>query len=191
MRERVRGTSIGVGKRGFWLLGLVGLLLVGCIPTTYEYPVDFYNEMHYQQFYRAQEPPRLSVVEGAVPREGAEVARSASELAGLTNPIATSPETLLEARGLYERNCVYCHGPEGQGNGIIAGYFQSYGAPVPKAYADPTVVAQSDGELFATITYGRRDETTLVGMPAFRKLLTERERWLLVQQIRVFQSPQP
>lgn len=171
-------------------IGLVAALAVGCIPSTYEYPVDFFNEMHYQQYYRAQEPPSLSPPEGAVPRVGAEPVLSSAALAQATNPLQRSPETLAAARRLYDRNCVYCHGAQGKGDGIIAGYFRSYNAPVPASFDSQAVVSQSDGQLFATITNGRRDEATLVGMPAFRNMTTEQERWLMVLQIRAFQQPQ-
>jgi mono/diheme cytochrome c family protein len=189
------GGRVKLARRAPVLLALLGLLLVlaGCIPSTYEYPVDYYHEMHYQEAYRRQEPPLYSVAEGAVPQTGAEPALSAAQLATVPNPI-TNPtqEDLAAAAQLYQRNCSVCHGPEGKGDGIIAAYFRDprYNAPAPKPYDDPTVLPKTDGELFAIVTHGLRNEETLVGMPAFRKLLSERERWLLVLQIRAFQGRQ-
>ncbi len=186
-RARRRPSRSGL-KRLVLAVAPLALLLSACIPTTFEYPVDYFNEMHYQQSYRRQEPPVLAPPAGAVPVTGAEVLPTGPALAQLQSPIQATPENLARASVLYQRNCVYCHGPQGKADGIIAGYFKSYNVRVPLPYDDPSVVAQSDGQLYGTITNGIRDEQTLVGMPAFRNLLTSEERWLLVQQIRAFQG---
>ena len=57
-----------IRKSGFkWTLLLVVLGTVALACSTGSYPVDVFTEMHYQQSYRSQEPPRLMPAEGAVP----------------------------------------------------------------------------------------------------------------------------
>jgi mono/diheme cytochrome c family protein len=171
------------------LLGLTGL--AACIPSTSEYPVDYFNEMHYQEAYRRQEPPVLSAPDGSVPITGGEPAYTPAELARLSNPVQPSADNLARAGVLYRRNCLMCHGQQGKADGIVAGYFGGLNAPVPKPYDDPSVQAMSDGQLYGILTNGIRNEQTLVGMPAWRGLLTPEERWLLVLQIRAFQGRRP
>ena len=181
----------GLGRALRCLLGGValGLLAVGCIPTTYEYPVDFFNEMHYQQSYRRQEPPSVSVPVGAIPITGGEPVLPTDAYASQKNPVPRTPQSLEAAAALYQRNCLPCHGAEGKGDGIVGAIMRGYpGAPAPVDYSDPAVVALTDGQLFGVLTNGKRNEQTLQGMPAFRSLLTPEQRWSLVNQIRVLQG---
>ncbi|MDH3640255.1 MAG: c-type cytochrome, partial [Gammaproteobacteria bacterium] len=39
------------------------------------------------------------------------------EAADRANPVAATPESIAQGRGVFESNCVACHGPNGNGNG--------------------------------------------------------------------------
>jgi mono/diheme cytochrome c family protein len=179
-------------RRAIWcLLGgaVLALLVVGCIPTTFEYPVDFYNEMHYQQSYRRQEPPVVPVPTGVVPINGGEPVLPTDAYTSYQNPIPRTPANMQAAAALYQRNCRPCHGVQGKGDGIVGLTMRGYpGAPVPADYSDPAVAALTDGQIYGVLTNGKRNEQTLQGMPSFRSMLTSDQRWSLVNQVRAFQG---
>ncbi len=175
---------MGVKVRGkvcvLALLVLLGVVAAGCANGTY--PLDIFYEMHYQQSYQPHEPPRLSPPEGAVPITG-------KELVGADNPYAG--QRVEEGKRLFMSNCVFCHGPTGNGEdpglqGPVLRIMRekySYGTPARPYAITPDLTSdfvknQPDIGLFAWITNG------VTVMPPFEKLLTVEERWLLVNYIR-------
>ncbi|MEX2426567.1 MAG: c-type cytochrome [Thermomicrobiaceae bacterium] len=169
------------GRRGLqraWLLGAtmtLALVLAGCgdvIPSTNTYPIDFFSEMHYQQSFGAGEPDGGDPPDGAVPITGGEVDYSFEEAAELENPFDSNPELGQE---VYELNCVQCHGAEGAGDGYAAGFFEGYGATVPANLQESDL---NEGEMFHVVTNGLGEY-----MPGFQPLITEEERWALVEYL--------
>ena len=93
------------------------------------------------------------------------------------NPIQTSPAGLAAARAIYLDKCVQCHGETGKGDGPDAAMYY----PSPASLTDAKrMSAATDGELFYEISVGRKP------MPAFKKRLTEEQRWQLVLLVRSF-----
>jgi mono/diheme cytochrome c family protein len=91
------------------------------------------------------------------------------------NPLAGSPELAAGGRKLFQRNCVSCHGAEGEGLKV-------------KKAADlklAVVQEQSDGTLFWKITNGN----TRRGMPSFSGL-PEMQRWQIVLFLRTLAAPE-
>jgi mono/diheme cytochrome c family protein len=92
---------IGFGRKlKRYLLGLAmlgGLFAAAC--TQGSYPVDIFYEMHYQQSFKAQEPPSLSAPEGSV--------------AWFPPPQSTSFDS---GRHLFTVNCSMCHGTDAKGS---------------------------------------------------------------------------
>ena len=80
------------------LAGLASVLAIGC--TQGAYPVDIFYEMHYQQSYKAGEPPRLSA--------------PADSVAWFPPPESTAFQT---GEHLYAVNCSMCHGAGGRETG--------------------------------------------------------------------------
>ena len=158
---------------------LFAAFLAGCANGTY--PLDLFYEMHYQQSYQADEPPRISVPEGAVPTDG-------RVLFGTENPIAGQPDEDLRGARLFVTNCAFCHGTSGKGEGPVLQVMRDkYNYPQSNPGGDYTitpdltsefVAVQPDVGIFGWITNG------VTVMPAFDKLLTVEERWLLVNYIR-------
>lgn len=107
--------------------------------------------------------------------EWAAPARAARKI----NPIPAGEKSLVLGKTFYIQQCVDCHGSSGKGDGSAAsGYDRS-----TMNLSDPKILNESDGTLFWKITEGKGD------MPSFEKLLTEDERWHVVNYIRTF-TPQ-
>ena len=95
-----------------------------------------------------------------------------------------------KARRLYEVNCMVCHGPKMKGDGPIRPFMNR--GPFPADLTHASTRETTDGELFAFISLGGRqglsaalrNRKSTSPMPEFRRLLTEQERWNLVQYVR-------
>lgn len=173
------------------LLPLVGLVFVavacsqpgdGPWRSTGSYPIDIFQEMHYNQSYKAQEPPRLAPPVGSVPITGAELPLPdfRAEAAALTSPLTAidADASLLEHAGvLYHINCSACHGNLSGGDGPVGLLFNDYGAPQPPAFTSDRITALNEGEVFWSVTTG------FGLMPPFKNLLKPEERWLLAHLV--------
>ena len=162
-------------------------------PETGSNSVQVFTEMHYQPSYRVQEGPRILPPEGSVPVTGREITyTSLEEYAELSVPpdmkAEYSHETAVE---LYQINCQVCHGPSLRGDGPVARFITR--GPLPANLTLELTQDSTDGEIFAFITGGGRQglaailrgRTSASPMPEFGKLLTEEERWTLVQYLRL------
>ena len=93
------------------------------------------------------------------------------------NPIQTSASALAAGRSIYLDKCVQCHGETGKGDGPDAASYY----PSPTSLVDARHMnSVTDGEIFYQISQGRKP------MPAFKKRLTEEQRWQLVLYVRSF-----
>jgi mono/diheme cytochrome c family protein len=100
----------------------------------------------------------------------------------VANPLKPSQVDLPVARKLYLDKCAECHGDTGKGDGPQGRMYD----PQPKDLTDAAHMnAVSDGELFYRISEGHRP------MPAFRKRLTDEQRWQLVLFLRSLSSSAP
>lgn len=90
------------------------------------------------------------------------------------NPIPAEEKSIEAGKQIYTRECLSCHGPRGRGDGPQAKDLEKS----PGNLTAPTMWNQTDGELFWKITEGRSP------MPGFGKLLTEQERWHVINFIR-------
>ena len=98
----------------------------------------------------------------------------------LKNPIPRSAPALQAARRIYLDKCAECHGETGKGDGPQAAMY----SPAPASLTDAKRMSVlTDGEIFYQISEGRKP------MPAFKKRLTEVERWQLVLLVRSFSTP--
>ena len=100
----------------------------------------------------------------------------------LKNPIAPSAAAMDTARLIYLDKCAQCHGESGKGDGPEGKMYD----PPPGNLTDAKHMnARTDGELFYQISQGRKP------MPAFKKRLTEEQRWQLVLLVRSFAKAVP
>ena len=158
------------------LLVVLVVLLTACNPGPY--PADVFPEMHYAPSQRRQEPSRRSPPSDAVPISGGRPAYTFDQASGLANPVPASAEALQQAGDLYRINCAMCHGQDGHGQGPVARYFAEAGVVPPVDFASDRVHGRTDGQLYWIVGNG------LGGMPAFGRLLTDEQLWLLVHAIR-------
>ncbi len=94
-----------------------------------------------------------------------------------TNFAATS---IVQGAALFPEHCAMCHGADGRGDGPAA-----KGLPVPPA--DLTaghLWMHSDGELFWWLTHGIEAPEGGLAMPAFANILSDDDRWRLIDYIR-------
>jgi len=98
----------------------------------------------------------------------------------LKNPITPSKVAIESARSIYLDKCSQCHGDAGKGDGPQGKMYD----PAPGNLTDAKHMSMlTDGELFYQISEGRKP------MPAFKKRLTEEQRWQLVLFVRSFAAP--
>ena len=184
MRDRLHAyglfRSVKNAARPRWVaLSIVfGALFAGLLTSCYGYLWDVFPEMHYQQSYRLQEPPRRLPPAESVPVTGKAREYSFAEAAEITNPLESSPERIESGRQLFQTNCKHCHGAEGRGDGPSGLYFE----PTPQAMQGERVTERSDGEIFWILGNGSAN------MPSFGNLLTHEERWELILFIRSLQQ---
>ncbi|MCH8039299.1 MAG: c-type cytochrome [Nitrospinae bacterium] len=100
--------------------------------------------------------------------------------AKIINPIPADDASLALGKKIYQRECLECHGKTGKGDGPEASELEK----TVGDFTDPKMREQSDGAIFWKISTGRRP------MPGFKKLLTDEERWHVINYIRLaFNSP--
>ena len=92
----------------------------------------------------------------------------------LKNPIASDPTTLKDGKALYVSNCSPCHGDKGKGDGPAAVALN----PKPADHSSSVMQNETDGSIFYKISEGRSP------MPTYKSVLTENQRWELVDYIR-------
>lgn len=103
-----------------------------------------------------------------------------SRAARKKNPISPDDKSIAAGKTLYLAQCLKCHGDSGKGDGPSAKDLN----PRPKDLSDPKIAGQTDGALFWKITNGRKP------MPAFENLISEDDRWNVVNYLRTL-APAP
>jgi len=103
---------------------------------------------------------------------------------GPTNPIAPNTDSVNAGHALFVANCVPCHGLTGKGDGPV-------GLTLNPRPADLTLHAvpgvHTDGALWNWITNGYPGSV----MPAFKSVLSDNDRWNLVNYVRTLAQYAP
>lgn len=155
-------------------------------------PMEIFQDMDRQAKLRPQ-TPNLTFANGRSSQEPVAntVARgdhyennaiNTGRIPGGTNFVANIPVPVTEqfmARGhqRYDIYCVPCHGPLGDGKGVV----QKFGYASVKSLHDKLVVAQTDGEIFNTITHGK------LTMWAYGSQISIEDRWAIIAYVRALQ----
>lgn len=95
---------------------------------------------------------------------------------GLKNPFTGNTTATDEGKVIYGQMCILCHGITGKGNGEAGLSLEKKPA---NFLALKNIANETDGEIFWKITVGKPP------MASYDELLTEDQRWQLVNYIRV------
>lgn len=90
------------------------------------------------------------------------------------NPIPADERSVEAGRGVYVAECLDCHGKSGAGDGPGARDLRRR----PPDLSQESIRPQSDGAMFWKISEGRKE------MPGYDELLSEEERWHVVNYLR-------
>lgn len=102
------------------------------------------------------------------------------DIPNVTNPVPASAESHARGEKLYVQHCSKCHGMTGNGAGPSAHGFATHPRQL---WAWHNADASADPYLFWFITNGRTD------MPPWGVVLSENERWDLVNYVKTFKPP--
>lgn len=159
-------------KRGLLIIGLVlSPFIVGLLFTYEIIKIPFPTDMDKQPSVDYQESPRQLPPEGSVPIQGLSVIPEEFPV----NPVPADEVSLQRGEILYAIHCQVCHGAEGHGDGPLAGYFDR----TPQNLIGPQITAEFDGSVYLAIVQGFGQ------MPALAENLTIRERWDVVNYVRI------
>lgn len=96
------------------------------------------------------------------------------------NPIPADDNSIAAGKIVYTKECLSCHGTTGKGDGPAAKDLKKS----PGDLSNPKMWEQTDGALFWKITTGRTP------MASYEKLLTEEQRWNVINYSRTL-APHP
>lgn len=171
-------------KFNFFILAAV-VSITGCSRDPKKPTLEYIPHMMDQPSVKSQEPGPAGIA-GRVPPAGtlsqtseapypyANDAEAAEK--NLKNPLPRTKSVLLEGKKAYGTYCMVCHGVRGEGNGSIVPRF-----PPPPTLHSEKVRNWSDGRIFHVITRGQNL------MPSYATQVTTRERWAIVNYVRVLQ----
>ena len=95
------------------------------------------------------------------------------------NPLTCNAAATADGKKIYTTYCVACHGDKGKGDGVAAAGLQKQ----PADHTSSAVQSQTDGAIFWKISEGRNP------MPSYKAMLSETQRWQLVNYIRTLAKP--
>lgn len=173
---------------------LLGLLLAAAPGCWEQVSMEWFPQMKEQLAVQPFEEVRYPVqdeerVEGLLPPDGAvAITRGTpdpatlelAEQEALQNPVPATLASLKRGEEIYRRTCTTCHGPEGTGNGAVAGPpfgDGPFGLVLPIGGPSSIAKALTDGHIYTTISLGRGR------MPSYQRLRPE-DRWHVVNYLR-------
>jgi mono/diheme cytochrome c family protein len=123
--------------------------------------------------------------------------KPAADAASLTPPFLETPvaprpsasaATVAKGKQVYDANCVQCHGPNGKGDGYGAPFLvpppRDFTAGQFKFRTTASGLPPTDEDLFRTISRGANG----TGMPPWKYLLSDEDRWALVDYVKTFDA---
>jgi mono/diheme cytochrome c family protein len=92
-------------------------------------------------------------------------------------PVPVTEQLMVRGQQRFNIYCTPCHGPQGDGNGIV----KKYGYTTVRSIHEKIVVVQPDGQLFNTISNGTN---TMFG---YASQISIEDRWAIVAYVRALQ----
>jgi mono/diheme cytochrome c family protein len=130
----------------------------------------------------APTPQRMGPGSGMMARHHAVIP---DEYAGLTNLVPADEDSLLRGAAIYEQHCTTCHGDGGMGDGPAGQQLD----PPPAAIAHTSRML-GDDYLFWRISEGGGHEPFSSAMPRWQDILTDSDRWDVINYVRALGSGQ-
>ena len=96
------------------------------------------------------------------------------------NPTTDFDSSIKRGEGMFIKNCSKCHGLNGNGYGVVAHGFTTFPRQL---WVWNNTGPETDGYLFWFITNGRSD------MPPWGLILSENNRWDLINYIKTIKNP--
>jgi mono/diheme cytochrome c family protein len=193
-----------MNKRFQWAAGycalpmiaiLIALLfLSGCTGIQRNPPIEVWDDMKRQGKFLPQGETKMTDVfpdarESRVPPEGTvsrgNLTENTAYYTGMEGdlyvgrmPVPITPELVKQGQARFNVYCTPCHDRVGTGRGIVPTR-----VPVwqPSNLTEQRLVDAADGDIFNTITNGRRT------MPPYRFQITVADRWAIISYVRVLQ----
>ena len=97
------------------------------------------------------------------------------------NPTTDFDSSIKRGEEMFIKNCSKCHGLNGNGYGVVAHGFTTFPRQL---WVWNNTGPETDGYLFWFITNGRSD------MPPWGLILSENERWDLINYIKTIKNPE-
>ena len=191
MQEGTRSKS-QAGRSGLLLAGIAAFSLLGggCTRTFGFQPVSMWNESRLKPFEpsplsaggsSARMPPTGSVARGQLAASDPLYSGREGKALLIKSPIPVTPEMLTRGQSRFNVYCYPCHGPLGDGNGMIV----SRGFPHPPDYALKRLHEAPVGHFYDVITNGYGV------MYSYAERVPVTDRWAIASYIRVLQSRRP
>jgi mono/diheme cytochrome c family protein len=96
----------------------------------------------------------------------------------IENPLKGDVAATKKGKQMYAQLCVICHGAKGKGDGIAGATLN----PKPANFTKEAFFSQTDGAIFWKLTNGNAP------MAAYKDLISETERWQLVNYLRALKK---
>ena len=125
--------------------------------------------------------PRRDVVKGTLIRHNfAQMYGIPARYAGMRNPLPNSPRIWRRGAAVYAQRCASCHGAAGEGEGPSGRLLAT--PPANLAWFATLPMSRWDGFMYWTIAEGGQPFGT--AMPAYKKMLPDRDIWAVTAYIR-------
>jgi len=95
------------------------------------------------------------------------------------NPVAADDASVARGKMLFQQNCIFCHGPQGHGDGPVG---QAGFMPSPADLTSMATKQKTDGTLFYYITIGPST------MPSFANRLSTQDIFDVINYVRTLQK---
>jgi hypothetical protein len=166
---------------------LLAVVAVGC--GSNNPPVEIFSDMRRQPKYlpqeasalfadgRASRPPVPGTVARGELKEDTVFYTGTRDGNYVANPLPLDLTVLKRGQERFNIYCAPCHDRTGAGRGIVA----QRSLWLPINLQEQRIRDMADGQLFDTITHGKRT------MPGYRFQIPERDRWSIVAYVRALQ----
>ena len=171
---------------GLALVVSIGLNIAARLPKTrpnFEYVPNMARTARYNAF---EENPNFAdgmtlrvPVPGTIPR-GLPPLAFGPGAAPLESPFPRDDRAALErGAAVYANFCRPCHGPAGQGDGLVP----KHGFPAPPPLTRDQTRSKTDGQFFQILTNGQNT------MPSYALQLSRADRWKAILYVRTLKPP--